>query len=203
MKLNAWRYRNLTPCRQRPLKMHLGPGQQRYLSGWVNVDANMFTGTCDIWSDLRNRLPFVDCSADACYSHHVIEHLPDIKKHLEDIFRCLKPGGVLRIGGPNGDSAILKFQQNDKAWFSDYPDSRKSVGGRFENFIFCRQEHLTILTFSFFEELLTDSGFKAIRRRLPTKETGFPDAFAECLSMEHESDFDCPHTLIVECRKPG
>jgi len=203
MELNGWRYRRLTPVHRLPLKVHLGPGQQRYLAGWVNVDANMFTGQCDIWADLRNPLPFHDGVVDACYSHHVIEHLPNLQSHLGDIFRCLKPGGVLRIGGPNGDAAISKFVEGDKAWFSDFPVSRESIGGRLENFIFCRQEHLTILTESFLTELLSKAGFVDIQMRLPVRETGFPEHFGDCLKIEHETNFDCPHTLIVECAKPG
>jgi hypothetical protein len=56
---------------------------------------------------------------------------------------------VIRVGGPNGDSAIRKFQKNDAAWFSDFPDKRRSIGGKFANFILCRGEHLTILTSSY------------------------------------------------------
>jgi predicted SAM-dependent methyltransferase len=184
-------------------RAHLGPGQRNYIGGWINVDANRFTGRCDVWADLRNPLPFHPDSLDAVYSHHVIEHLPNIEQHLQDVFRCLKPGGVYRVGGPHGDSAIRKFLENDREWFTDFPDKRVSIGGRFENFIFCRQEHLTILTYSYLEELLTRSGFVDIRSCMPTRETGAPELFAECLKIELEHDFETPHTLIVEACKPA
>jgi hypothetical protein len=60
------------------------------------------------------------------------------------------------------------------AWFSDFPDSRSSIGGRFENFVFCRQEHLTILTPSFLEEIATEAGFKDVRVVQPITEPGIP-----------------------------
>lgn len=201
MRLNAVLYRHLRAPRTGPLKVHLGPGQRNYLKGWVNVDANMFTGKCDVWADLRNPLPFHSSTVDAMYSHHVIEHLPDLGFHFGEVFRCLKPGGVYRVGGPNGDAAAAKLVEGDKEWFSDFPDNRSSVGGRFENFVFCRQEHLTVLTFSYLGEISGTVGFSGIRRCKPVVETGFPGLFSDCLSKEYESDFEVPHTLIAECTK--
>ena len=145
MKINGFLYRNFR-AKKSGLRVHLGPGQKNYIDKWLNVDANKFTGKCDVWADLRNKLPFHSNSVSAFYSHHMVEHLPNIKFHFEEVYRCLEPGGIYRVGGPNGDVAINKFIENDHSWFGDFPDSRSSIGGRFENFIFCRQEHLTILT---------------------------------------------------------
>jgi len=203
MKLNGILYRSFRSPRGRPVKVHIGPGQNKYLPGWINIDANMFTGKCDVWVDLRNPLPFGNDTCDAIYSHHVVEHLPSLECHFKDVFRCLRPGGVYRVGGPNGDSAIRKYLAGDPGWFPDFPDKRSSIGGRLENFVFCRGEHLTILTRSFLEELMSHVGFVRIATRLPVKETGYPDTFGECLTTEWEADFGCPHTLIVEAEKPS
>ena len=202
MKINGLVRRRINSSKKVNSKIHLGPGQNNYIDGWVNVDANMFTGRCDIWADLRNPLPFEDESVSCAYSHHMIEHLPNIEEHIKDVYRCLKPGGVYRVGGPNGDSAIKKFIDHDLQWFSDFPDSRKSIGGRLENFIFCRGEHLTILTFSHLDEILRMSGFTEINICKPSKETGYPELFEPCLRMESETDFVTPHTLIIEAVKP-
>jgi predicted SAM-dependent methyltransferase len=202
MWANGLRYRYLTKPRPAPLRVHLGPGQRHYIDGWTNVDANMFTARCDIWADMRNRLPFRDNSVDALYSHHVIEHLPDLVAHFSDALRCLRPGGTYRVAGPNGDAAIGKFVQQDSAWFGDFPNNRSSIGGRFENFIFCAREHVTILTQSFLDEIMSGVGFTALRAHLPVRETGFPDVFGPCLSREQESDFETPHTLVIEASKP-
>ncbi|MGD9973954.1 MAG: methyltransferase domain-containing protein [Desulfatirhabdiaceae bacterium] len=202
MGINGLIYRYFRAPRTGDVKVHLGPGKMKYINAWVNVDANMFTGKCDLWADLRNPLPFHDETVDCFYSHHMIEHLPNIQAHFREVFRCLKPGGVYRLGGPNGDSAIKKFNENDTNWFTDYPEKRTSIGGKFENFIFCLGEHLTILTYSFLEELLTTNGFIEIRQCMPVRETGYPELFSPCLLKEHESDFSVPHTLIVEAVKP-
>lgn len=202
MVINGWLYYIFQAPRNGLIKVHLCPGQNNYLDGWINIDANIFTGKCDVWLDLRNFLPFRDSTIDVMYSHHVVEHLPNIKNHFSDVFRCLKPGGKYRVGGPNGDSAITKFMEQDRDWFDDFPEQRKSIGGKLENFIFCQGEHLTILTFSYLEEIMSEVGFTNIKSCIPTKETSEPELFLECLSMEYESDFNTPHTLIVEAEKP-
>lgn len=204
MQANALLHRTFGPTRYiGSRKVHLGPGQKNYMAGWINVDANMFTAKCDIWADLRYPLPFRASSVDAMYSHHVVEHLPNLTAHFQEAYRCLKPGGGYRVAGPDGNNAMKKFLEGDCEWFGDWPDKRRSVGGRFENFIFCRGEHLTILTFSFLEELLSDAGFVSIQQCVPSQQTYRPDAFQDCLAMEYESDFDAPHTLVIEAEKPA
>ena len=203
LAMKGWVHRHLRAPRGSGLRVQLGPGQQNYIPGWVNVDANAFTGKVDVWADLRNPLPFRDGTVEALYSHHVIEHLPSLVAHFSEAFRCLQPGGLYRVGGPNGDSAIRKFVEGDLNWFGNFPDRRETIGGKFENFVFCRQEHLTILTASYLEEILTRIGFVQLRRRLPVRETGRPDLFGPCLALEYEDDFNVPHTLIIEAEKPA
>ncbi|MEQ8327948.1 MAG: methyltransferase domain-containing protein [Parvibaculum sp.] len=204
MALNGHIYRTFragSAVRKSSVRLHLGPGQKAYLPGWTNIDANMFTSKCDIWLDLRNPLPFPDNSVDAIYSHHMIENLPDIEAYFRDTFRVLKPGGIYRAAGPNGDMAIAKFIENDHDWFGDWPDKYDSIGGRFANFIFCRNEHLTILTESYLTELAQRAGFKHVKRLLPVMETGHTHLFEDCLAHEHERDYDAPHTLVLELEK--
>jgi predicted SAM-dependent methyltransferase len=204
MKLNAFRHR-VFPSHGGNIKVQLGGGQKNYIDGWVNVDGNLVTAKIDIWSDISGRLPFRSGSVDAFYSHHVIEHLPDqtLPFHFAEMFRCLRNGGVIRVGGPHGDSAIRKFQENDVAWFSDFPDKRRSIGGKFANFILCRGEHLTILTSSYMNEIASDAGFQDITFCKPITETNFPAIFDQRVtSLEWETTPEVPHTLLMEARKP-
>jgi predicted SAM-dependent methyltransferase len=202
MRANGLCYRLFRAPQAGRVRVHLGPGVDKYLDGWINVDANKITGRCDVWADLRYRLPFPDGSVDAIYSHHVIEHLPDLAFHWREIHRCLKPGGAFRIAGPNGDAAMRKYVEGDADWFFDFPDNRKSIGGRLENFLLCRQEHLTILTISYLQELAEAAGFRNITQCAPVSETGFPELFDEAvLRTEWETTPEAPHTLVVEGRK--
>ena len=202
MRLNGgWHRRFFSPAGT--VRVQLGPGQKNYLQGWINVDANKFTGKCDIWANLADGIPLPDASVDALYSHHVIEHLPDLQGHWREVSRVLKPGGVFRIGGPNGDAALRMYLDGRAEWFSDFPDNRRSIGGRLENFIFCRGEHLTILTPSYLEELAGDAGLTDLRVVKPVTETGYPALFdAKVMELEWESTSEMPHTLILEGAKP-
>ena len=202
MRLNASLYRHFRAPRTGIVRVHLGPGQKNYLPGWVNVDANMFTGKCDVWANLEDSLPFPDGTVDAIYSHHVIEHLPDLDFYFAEMFRVLKPNGVFRVGGPNGDMAARKYIEGDAAWFSNFPVKRSSVGGRYENFIYCRREHLTILTPSFLNELAAAAGFVDLAIVQPKTLTNHPKFFDQAvLDLEWESTPEAPHTLLLEGRK--
>ena len=204
MRLNGWRVRRFGRPSKSPARVHLGPGQKNYLEGWVNIDANRFTARVDIWANIADGIPLPDNCADAIYSHHVIEHLPDLPFHFREMMRVLKPGGCIRVGGPNGDAAMRKYVEGDLKWFSDFPDKRTSIGGRLENFIYVRQEHLTILTPSYLEELTSGVGLQDFRVVQPCRETNYPGHFdAAVLALEYEDTPECPHTLLIEARKPG
>ena len=204
MRINGLLYKKFR-CPRSGLKVQLGPGQKNYIHGWINVDANLISAKCDVWTDFTQELPFPDASVDLIYSHHVIEHLADAKllRHFWELHRVLRSGGGIRIGVPHLGSACRKYIEGDKSWFSDFPDKRQSIGGRFTNFIFCRGEHLTALDESYLTELAVQAGFTDVSFCLPSKETTLAalGLNEDVLSKEWESDFSCPHTLIMEAKK--
>ncbi len=157
----------------------------------------------DLWINFLDDLPFRDGSVDLFYSFHVIEHLPErhLPAHFAAMFRALKPGGGIRIGGPHAESAARKFLAGDTKWFSDFPIKHDSIGGRFSNFLFCAGEHLSALTPSFLTELAEGAGFVDVTVRLPIRESELVGR--EILDSEYEWDFETPHSLVIEARKPG
>lgn len=199
MAVNGVRHR-LTSGLHGVARAHLGPGQKNYIQGWINCDANIFSGKADRWIDLRNPLPFPDASLNAVYSHHMVEHLPDMVSHFRDVLRVLKPGGVYRVGGPDADQAIDRYRARDLEWLGSWPDNRRSGGGRLSNFLFCRGEHLSLLTEDFLRELMEDVGFEAITRSAP-RETGYPELFTDVFPFE-ENPSAYPQTVLVEGVKP-
>lgn len=65
------------------------------LPGWRNMEI----GDCDV----RNLpLPFPEQHADMVLAEHLVEHLsgPDALRFLQDCWRILKPGGVMRLCCP-------------------------------------------------------------------------------------------------------
>lgn len=204
MRINGALYRRLR-VPDVPVNVHLGPGKDKYLPGWVNLDANLLTAKIDVWANLQDPLPFRACTVRAFYSHHVIEHLPDsfLSEHFSEMYRCLVPGGVIRLGGPNGDAAMQKFVEGDAAWFHDYPDRRESIGGKLANFLLCRGQHLTILTRSYLTELAEQAGFTDVRQCIPQTQTYHPDVFDDdVLGSEGWEGTEAPYTLVIEARKP-
>jgi predicted SAM-dependent methyltransferase len=205
LKVSGSTYRLLLAPRNGVVKVHLGPGQRNYIPGWYNVDANLISARIDVWADLRDRLPFRSGTVDAIYSHHVMEHLPEsnLPFHFSEMFRCLKPGGIIRVGGPNGDTAMRKFVENDASWFSDFPDKRASIGGKLSNFLLCRGEHLAILTESFLREIAEEAGFTNIKVCSPCVDTLHGELIGpEVLATEWESTPEATHTLLIEAEKP-
>lgn len=180
-------------------RVQLGPGQDNYLPGWINCDSNIFSARADRWVDLRNPLPFADASVDAVYSHHMIEHLPDPAAHCREVARILKPGGVYRVGGPDADMAIDRYKAGDLDWFVPFPTARRSGGGRLDNFLFCRGEHVMLVSEGYLTELLEDAGFTTIRRLSP-RVTDHSALFADAFQFEEEPD-DHPQTVIMEATR--
>jgi predicted SAM-dependent methyltransferase len=72
---------------------------------WTNLDTSPISPAV-IAHDVTRRFPFVDGTFDAVYGSHVLEHLePAVaEKVLQDCFRILKLGGILRIAVPDLES---------------------------------------------------------------------------------------------------
>ncbi len=66
--------------------------------------------------DLSYGLPFTDGVVDFVYSSHLIEHLfrKDAARLFKEIYRVLKPGGVVRISVPDLEYAVALYQSGDK-----------------------------------------------------------------------------------------
>lgn len=82
-------------------------------------------------------LPFPDAGFDAVFYHHVIEHVPDAPRSLDELNRVLRPGGWLYVGTPNRHRAVGYLGSYDaslrqKIRWNLY-DYRARLQGRFRN----------------------------------------------------------------------
>ena len=202
--VNLLRYR-LTgrvpgPANGGPLLLHLGSGTHP-IKGFVNIDGNPRQRP-DLWLDLTLGLPFPDGAATAGYCCHTLEHFfePDVRGVMREMFRVLRPGGGVRLVTPDMGKAIAAYQQRNSGWFSEFPDSRRSIGGRFTNYMLCRDQHRLMFDFSFMSELLEDSGFVGIREFAPHSSVLFDAAYLATFEYEQPDD---NHSLFVEAFKPG
>ena len=91
--------------------------------GWLNADfvyTRLPVGVvCEDWrtgryilrQDAGRRWPFEDGSFDIVYSEHMFEHvLPtDGAAFLKEMYRVLRPGGVLRVTTPDLEKYLLGY----------------------------------------------------------------------------------------------
>jgi len=83
-----------------PRILDVGCGRLKY-SGAIGVDRNPSTDA-DVLCDLdRPPYPFRDSSFDEVRALHVVEHVEDVIKFLEEMHRILKPGGRLYLLTPH------------------------------------------------------------------------------------------------------
>jgi ubiquinone/menaquinone biosynthesis C-methylase UbiE len=82
-------------------------------------------------------LPFEDASFDAVFYHHVIEHVPDAAKSLEELARVLKPGGLLYVGTPNRHRLVAYVGSYDANFLQkigwNLKDYWARIRGKFRN----------------------------------------------------------------------
>lgn len=131
---------------------------------WINVDPHGgpdINIRCDI---ILDGLPFEDDSIDYISSQHALPRLEVyyLWPALEELYRVLKPGGVLRVGLPDFDKAINAYKSNhrDYFWCWDWD----TVSGNFITQMINYNCARTPLNYEFIEELLQKAGFKDVRR---------------------------------------
>lgn len=86
------------------LKLNIGSGED-YLDGYINLDINT-NSNANIIRDLERGLPFDDNKFDEIYCSHVLEHIKSLFFVMNEFWRVLKPGGILIIKVPHGDSEM-------------------------------------------------------------------------------------------------
>ena len=95
-----WLYlKNETDFFSAPKKLlHFAPEQAFYkrFRQQKNLDyttTDLYSPLADVKADICN-LPFGDNSYDMIFCNHVLEHIPDDTKAMQELYRVLKPGGV-------------------------------------------------------------------------------------------------------------
>lgn len=86
------------------LILNIGCGTTR-IPGSVGVDVVELDGYVDVVHDLNSLpYPFKNNYADEIHLYHVLEHLTEPVKKIEEMHRILKPGGVIHIRVPHFSS---------------------------------------------------------------------------------------------------
>lgn len=140
--------------------LHFAPEQAFYKRfkkmpnlDYVSTDLN--SPLADVKADICN-LPFEDNSFDVIFCNHVLEHIPDDTKAMQELYRVLKPSGM----------AILQIPQdlNRAVTFAD--DTITDQKKRAE--IFGQYDHVRIYGRDYFDKLRS-IGFEVIEEDYTNK----------------------------------
>jgi predicted SAM-dependent methyltransferase len=138
------------------------------------------------WRNLSDGIPLNDNSIDVVFSSHFLEHLTktDGQQLLNDIYRILKPGGLVRILVPDLDLAIQRFNKgeiNETLDLFFYTSEKGDFSAHKYNY-----------TFASLKNKLEEIGFTSVVKQSHKK--------GECPDIEY-LDIYPDHSLYVEAKK--
>lgn len=129
--------------------LHFAPEQAFYklFRKQKNLDyttTDLLSPLADVKADICD-LPFEDNSFDIILCNHVLEHIPDDTKAMQELFRVLKPGGMgifqipqdlkrettfedNTITNPKERTAIFGQYDHVRVYGRDYFDKLRSIG---------------------------------------------------------------------------
>lgn len=113
--------------------LHFAPEQAFYkrFRQMKNLDyttTDLFSPLADVKADICN-LPFPDNSYDVILCNHVLEHIPDDAKAMQELYRVLKPGGMGIFQIPQDLSREKTFEDNT---ITD-PKKRAEIFGQYDH----------------------------------------------------------------------
>lgn len=154
--------------------------------GWINSDIAAGPGI-DVSCNTLDGLP-LDDGIDLISSQHA---LPDLKIYdqvaaLRELYRVLKPGGLLRLCLPDLDLAIAAYQSDQRDYFGVW--DWDTISGNFITHILWHNYSRTPFTYEFAEELLRKAGFRDVHRVSYRQTTSpYPDSVE--LDQRQEESF--------------
>lgn len=139
--------------------LHFAPEQAFYqrFKKQKNLDyttTDLESPLADVKADICN-LPFENNSFDFILCNHVLEHIPDDKKAMQELYRILKPGGIGIFQIPQDLNRELTFEDDSivdkterarifgqydhvRVYGRDYFDKLRAVGFKVEEVDFIK-----------------------------------------------------------------
>lgn len=125
--------------------LHFAPEQAflkrfRKLAHIDYVTTDLESPIADVKADICN-LPFEDGSFDTIICNHVLEHIPDDAKAMQELHRVLKPGGTAIVQVP--------YQKERQTTFEDDSITDPKERAR----IFGQYDHVRVYGMDYFDKL--------------------------------------------------
>ena len=125
--------------------LHFAP-EQAFLKRFRKLDHIDYVTTdlespiADVKADICD-LPFEDRSFDTIICNHVLEHIPNDKKAMQELYRVLKPGGMAIVQVPYEKQRSTTFEDDS---ITD-PKERARIFGQYD--------HVRVYGMDYFEKL--------------------------------------------------
>lgn len=149
-----------TNARPAPLRLHIGGTERR--EGWTILDT-LPHPAADIIGNCKDLSQFKDGSVEEIYASHVYEHLSymhELVPALQEAFRVLKRGGLLRVGVPDLEVLCRLFLEPKLTFKEKNEAMRMIMGGQMDEFDY----HKGGLWFELLDRILRDVGFANVQR---------------------------------------
>jgi len=157
-----WLYlQNETDFFSAPKKvLHFAPEQAFYrrFRAMSNLDyttTDLLSPLADVKADICN-LPFADDTYDLILCNHVLEHIPDDTKAMQELYRVMKPGGMGIFQIPQDLSRATTFEDDT---ITD-PKERASIFGQYD--------HVRVYGRDYFDKLRS-IGFRVVEEDYTTR----------------------------------
>jgi hypothetical protein len=140
--------------------LHFAPEQEFYkrFKKQKNIQyttTDLFSPLADVKADICN-LPFEDNQYDVLFCNHVLEHIPDDTKAMQELYRVLKPGGMAILQIPQDLNRVTTFSDDS------ITDEKERAA------IFGQYDHVRVYGRDYFDKLRT-IGFTVIEEDYTTK----------------------------------
>ena len=140
--------------------LHFAPEQEFYkrFKKQSNIDyttTDLLSPLADVKADICN-LPFEDNAYDIIFCNHVVEHIPDDTKAMQELYRVLKPGGMGIFQIPQEMDRATTFTDDS---ITDQKERAK---------IFGQYDHVRIYGRDYFDKLRS-IGFRVIEEDYTAK----------------------------------
>ena len=112
--------------------LHMAP-EQCFLKRFKKLNhdyttADLYSPIADVKADITN-LPFENDSFDVIFCNHVLEHIPDDTKAMQELYRVLKKGGMGIFQIPQDINRETTFEDNS---ITD-PKERARIFGQYDH----------------------------------------------------------------------
>ena len=139
-----------TPSENKKKVLHFAPEQCflkrfRALENIEYTTTDLLSPIADVKADICN-LPFKDDTYDIILCNHVLEHIPDDTKAMQELYRVMKPGGYGVFQIPQDLTRQTTFEDNT---ITDKKERAK---------IFGQYDHVRVYGYDYFNKL-RDIGF--------------------------------------------